>query len=48
VAFALTGMLMVAALVPAVRDRAAQAAAAGRDGQVSGDVETGVAAPSYC
>jgi MFS family permease len=48
VAFALTGMLMVAALVPAVRDRAAQAAAAGRDGQVSGDVETGAAAPSYC
>ena len=31
-AFALTGMLMVAALVPALRDRAAQAAAAGRDG----------------
>ena len=48
VAFALTGMLMVAALVPAVRDRAAQAAAPGRGGQVSGDVETGVAAPSYC
>src|SRR5690348_16471132 len=47
-AFALTGILMVAALVPAVRDRAAQAAAAGRDGQVCGDVETGVAAPSYC
>ena len=58
VAFALTGMLMVAALVPALRDRAAQAAAAGRDGalrpapagggQVPGDVETGVTASSYC
>jgi MFS family permease len=57
-AFALTGMLMVAALVPALRDRAAQAAAAGRDGalrpapagggQVPGDVETGVTASSYC
>jgi predicted MFS family arabinose efflux permease len=57
-AFALTGMLMVAALVPAVRDRAAQAAAAGRDGalrpapagagQVPGDVETGITASSYC
>jgi MFS family permease len=46
VAFALTGMLMVAALVPAVRDRAARAPASG--GQVPGDVETGVAAPSYC
>jgi len=44
--------------VPAVRDRAAQAAAAGRDGaprpgaagggEVHGDVETGVTAPSYC
>jgi predicted MFS family arabinose efflux permease len=45
VAFALTGMLMLAALVPAVRDRAARAPAAG--GQ-AGDVETGVAAPSYC
>jgi hypothetical protein len=50
-------MLMVAALVPAVRDRAASAAGAGRggalrppagDGQVRGDVETGVTAPSYC
>jgi MFS family permease len=48
-AFALTGMLMLAALVPAVRDRAAGAAAAGSGGrQVPGDVETGVAAPSYC
>jgi hypothetical protein len=45
-AFALTGMMMVAALVPAVRDRAARAPASG--GQVPGDVETGVAAPSYC
>ena len=43
-AFALTGMLMVAALLPAVRDRATRA----RDGQVRGDVETGVTAPSYC
>ena len=56
-AFGLTGMLMVAALVPAIRDRAAQAAGASRDGAlrplaaegpVRGDVETGVAAPSYC
>ena len=55
---------MVAALVPAMRDRAAQAADASRDGagagrdgalraptgqgQVRGDVETGVTAPSYC
>jgi MFS family permease len=46
VAFALTGMLMVAALVPARRDRAAQAPAGA--GQVRGDVETAVAAPSYC
>jgi MFS family permease len=46
VAFALTGMLMVAALVPALRDRAAQAPAGA--GQVPGDVETAVAAPSYC
>jgi len=45
-AFALTGMLMVAALVPAVRDRAARASAAG--GQVPRGVETGVTAPSYC
>ena len=43
-AFALTGMLMVAALLPAMRDRATRA----RDGQVRGDVETGVTAPSYC
>jgi MFS family permease len=57
-AFALTGMLMVAALVPAMRDRAAHAAAGGREGalrpapagggQVPGDVETGVTASSYC
>ena len=48
-AFALTGMLMLAALVPAVRDRAARAAAAGSGGsQVPGDVEAGVTAPSYC
>ncbi|HEY1343573.1 MAG TPA: MFS transporter [Streptosporangiaceae bacterium] len=48
-AFALTGMLMLAALVPAVRDRAAGAAAAGSGGsQAPEDVETGVAAPSYC
>ena len=46
VAFALTGLLMVAALVPALRDRAAQAPAGA--GQVRGDVETAVAAPSYC
>ena len=46
-AFALTGMLMLAALVPALRDRAAQAPAAS-GGQVPGDVETAVAAPSYC
>jgi len=32
VAFALTGMLMLAALVPAMRDRAAQSAGASRDG----------------
>jgi hypothetical protein len=51
-------MLMVAALVPAMRDRAAHAAAGGREGaprpapagggQVPGDVETGVTASSYC
>ena len=46
VAFALTGLLMVAALVPALRDRAAPAPAGA--GQVPGDVETAVAAPSYC
>jgi len=48
-AFALTGMLMVAALVPAVRDRAARAAIAESEGgPVPGDVETGVTAPSCC
>ena len=48
-AFALTGMLMLAALVPAVRDRAGRAVAAGSGGsQVPGDVEAGVTAPSYC
>ena len=48
-AFVLTGTLMVAALVPAVRDRAASAASAGSGGsQVPGDVETGATAPSYC
>jgi len=39
-------MLMVAALVPALRDRAAGAPAG--SGQAPGDVETGAAAPSYC
>jgi len=48
-AFALTGMLMLAALVPAVRDRAGRAAAAGSGGsQVPGDVESAATAPSYC
>jgi len=57
VAFALTGTLMLAALVPAMRDRAAQSAGASRagalrapagGGQARRDVETGVTVPSYC